>query len=278
MCGNKLFTMRLSPRICGTLLLAFVFTTRAADESFATLKVKSNTYTRVTVTSVTATDIYFSHAGGLASAKLKDLDPALQKHFHFDATKGAQVEAEQRQATAAYRANLANAKAAPARRTASEPATAPKSNLAGGDDFVAPGIRARSVRGQVAPQFVADKWLTDAPANNGKFVLIDFWATWCGPCRSSIPELNAFYAKFKDRLNIIGLSNESEADIRKMTTPHIDYAIASDPQARMARGLQIAAIPHCILIDPSGIVRFEGNPGYLDEQHLQHFLDKYSRK
>ena len=51
-----------------------------------------------------------------------------------------------------------------------------------------------------------EKWLTDAPDLNGKFVLVDMWATWCGPCRRSIPHLNELYAKFKDRLVVIGLS------------------------------------------------------------------------
>jgi cytochrome c biogenesis protein CcmG/thiol:disulfide interchange protein DsbE len=269
--------MSLFSRICGTLLLACAFTAQAADESFATFKVKDETYTRVTVTSVTATDIYFSHASGLASAKLKDLDPELQKHFHYNAAKSAQVENAQRQATLEFGQRLAHAKPAPKPDMTREPNVARQPDASGGDDLVAPALHARSVRGQRSPTFVAEKWITDAPAIDGKFVLIDFWATWCGPCRGAIPELNAFSAKFKDRLVVIGLSDEPEQAIRKMTSPHIDYNIASDTQARMSRDLQVTGIPHCILIDPSGIVRYEGMPQYLDEQSLRHFLDKYSR-
>jgi len=242
-----------------------------ADETFRTLKVKDEVYTNVTVTSSSTTDIYFSHSRGLASAKLKDLDSDLQKHFHYDSAKSAGVESAQRQATADYRIALAQAKPAAAKREE------PREEKSAGDDFVAPRISARSVRGQPMPAVEIEKWLTDAPATQGKFVLIDFWATWCGPCRQSIPELNAFSKQFSDRLAVIGISDESEADIRKMTTPHIDYAIASDTQKRMDRNLQITGIPHCVLIDPSGIVRYEGHPGYLDAEKLQHFFDKYSR-
>jgi thiol-disulfide isomerase/thioredoxin len=246
------------------------FTARAADETFPTLKVKDQVFTNVTVTSTTATDIYFSHRRGLASAKLKDLTPELQKHFHFDAVKGAEIETAQRDATANYKATLAGTKfPVPSRDTAAA--------VSDEGDFVAPQLHARSVRGQPTPQITIQSWITEPPDFKGKFLLIDFWATWCGPCRQSIPELNAFQARYGNRLTVIGISDESEEAIRKMTSPHIDYAVASDPGQRMLQTLQITGIPHCILIDPSGIVRYEGMPQYLDNQKLEYFLDKYSK-
>lgn len=264
--------MKISLRGIAIAFTALGLMTRA-DEAFPSLKVKDQVYTKVTVTSVTATDIYFSHARGLASAKLKDLDPELQKHFHYNAAKSAEIENAQRQATVDFQVKLAHAKPPPPRPEAEVQSHV----VANEDDFVAPKLYARSVRGQAAPQFAVETWLTEQPPTDGKFILIDFWATWCGPCRRSIPELNGFYAKFKDRLTIIGVSDETEQAIRNMTTPHIDYAVATDPQQRMSRDLQISGIPHCILIDPSGIVRYEGMPQYLDDQKLEHFLEKYSR-
>jgi len=263
--------MSIFSRITWLLLVALAFTARAADETFPSLKVKDEVFTKVTITSITPTDIYFSHARGLASAKLKDLSPDLQKHFHYNAAKGAEIESAQREATASYHAKLMEAKPLPP--PPGRDAVAPGDD----GDFVAPQLHARSLRGQPAPEIAIAKWVTDAPTIQGKFLLIDFWATWCGPCRQSIPELNAFHAKFKDRLTVIGISDEPEEAIRKMTSPHIDYAVGCDPQSRMIKMLQITGIPHCILIDPSGIVRYEGMPQYLDDQKLEHFLDKYSR-
>jgi cytochrome c biogenesis protein CcmG, thiol:disulfide interchange protein DsbE len=110
----------------------------------------------------------------------------------------------------------------------------------------------------------------------GKFVLVDFWATWCGPCRQSIPHLNDLQAKFKDRLVVIGLSNENPDDIRKMSSPEMNYAVGTDTQARTMSMVEVRGIPHAILIDPQGIVRFEGVPVYLTEEGLERLLAKYA--
>jgi thiol-disulfide isomerase/thioredoxin len=238
-----------------------------ADEFLPTLKVNGDVYSNITVTKVTATDIFFTYASGVGNAKLKSLTPELQEHFHYNAVKSALVEKQQATNNAAYHQYVLSVKPPPASQG--------ESPAAGDDDFVAPKLYARSVRGQVPPPFAVEKWLTPQPDITGKFVLIDFWATWCGPCRRSIPELNAFHEKYRDRLVVIGVSDEPESAVRQMTDPHIEYAVAIDTQARMLKALEITGIPHCILLDPQHIVRYEGMPGYLDEQKLEHLLDKY---
>ena len=119
---------------------------------------------------------------------------------------------------------------------------------------------AKSVLGQKAPEFIVEKWLTAAPETKGKFVLIDFWATWCPPCRKAIPELNGFQKKFAGKLVVIGVSDEPDEAVRKLSDPKVDYASAIDPQARMKKALEVKGIPHCIIVDPAGIVRWEGFP------------------
>jgi hypothetical protein len=80
------------------ILVSLTFTAfmAFADEQLPVLKVGSEVYSNVTVTKVTATDVYFTSANGMANAKLKKLDPALQNHFHYDAAKAEAVEQQQK--------------------------------------------------------------------------------------------------------------------------------------------------------------------------------------
>src|SRR5947209_7241833 len=88
------------------LVLSALFTAAfswASDEHLDTLHVASAIYNNVTVTSVSATEIFFTHSRGIGNAKLKNLDPALQKRFHFDQAKAEAQQTEQTKANALYR-------------------------------------------------------------------------------------------------------------------------------------------------------------------------------
>jgi cytochrome c biogenesis protein CcmG/thiol:disulfide interchange protein DsbE len=121
-------------------------------------------------------------------------------------------------------------------------------------------IWARSFLWDQAPKLVVEKWLTDPPATEGKYVLVEFWATWCPPCRRSIPLLNRLHAKFGDELVVIGVSDETEAAVRRLKQPAAEYALAIDTQARTKKQLGVYGIPHVILLEPGGHVVWEGFP------------------
>jgi len=242
-----------------------------ADETLPTLQAAGQTYTRVTVFKVSATDIFFTCDQGMANVKLKDLSPEWQKHFHFNPASAAAIEQKQKADNARYYQAVAHPSAA--------------AGQSGQDDAKAEAgtgkkIWATSYLNQQPPPLMVEKWLTPQPDTRGKFVLIDFWATWCGPCRAFIPELNAIHRDFGDKVVVIGISDEPELTVRQMTDPKIEYVIAIDTQARTESAVGVTGIPHVIIIDPKGIVRWEGLPllkGYeLNEKVVADLISKYS--
>lgn len=94
-------------------------------------------------------------------------------------------------------------------------------------------------------------------AYKGKVVLLNFWATWCGPCRAEIPSLIELQSKYKDRLQIIGMDvdDEDENTVRDVVKNEvINYPVAlTTLQVRLAYG-GISALPTVFVIDTEGRV------------------------
>jgi peroxiredoxin len=92
----------------------------------------------------------------------------------------------------------------------------------------------------------------------GKVVIIDFWATWCGPCRRGIPDLVSIQTEFKNDLVIIGISLDAEKTIKDVPefvkSYKINYPIVyGDEKVVMAYG-GIQSIPTAFVIDKNGNV------------------------
>ena len=92
----------------------------------------------------------------------------------------------------------------------------------------------------------------------GKVVLVNFWATWCVPCRKEIPMLDAFYRRYRDRgLEVIAISIDRASELAKVrkTANMVSYPVVmaaeiSDKRFGLAEG-----VPATFVIDSNGIVR-----------------------
>ena len=89
----------------------------------------------------------------------------------------------------------------------------------------------------------------------GKFVLVDFWASWCGPCKEEMPNLKDVYERYKgDRFELVGIAvsdkrADTEAAVAKLELP---WPIIYDAQSIPSEIYGVNAIPHIILFDPDG--------------------------
>jgi thiol-disulfide isomerase/thioredoxin len=92
----------------------------------------------------------------------------------------------------------------------------------------------------------------------GKVVLLDFWATWCGPCRESIPHLIQLYKNYKDSgFELVGMNvdkGDREVVRRFIASMDIPYPVVTVPED-VARRYRVTGIPATFLIDQEGKVR-----------------------
>lgn len=127
--------------------------------------------------------------------------------------------------------------------------------------------------GQQLPEMRLD-FLGSAPDYKKKPMLLEFWATWCPPCRESIPHVNEIYGKYKDRgLVVIGVTAEPGTVIRRFQKDvPMNYAVATDQGGRLSEKMGINGIPHAFLISESGEIVWEGHPGRLEDRDIEKIL------
>jgi thiol-disulfide isomerase/thioredoxin len=129
--------------------------------------------------------------------------------------------------------------------------------------------------GDAAPMLYISDWVKGEKVERfkqGKVYVVEFWATWCPPCKESIPHLTELQKKHKDKLTIIGISGqdsngESLAEVRQFVKnmgEKMDYTIAFDEGRQTRRAWSEAArqrgIPHAFIVDQSGKIAWVGNP------------------
>lgn len=141
--------------------------------------------------------------------------------------------------------------------------------------------RDRLTIGDLAPPIDIAHWIKGEPVaefEEGKIYVIEFWATWCGPCRESMPHLSDLQRKHGEEVKIIGVSDEELTTVVRFLTRRegdqlwydkIDYTLATDPDRSVMRSYFYAAgqrgIPTAFIIGRDGRVEWIGHPMNMDE-------------
>jgi thiol-disulfide isomerase/thioredoxin len=232
-------TMRLGICItCGLVVAMTAWT----DESFPLLKTSNEVYSNVTVFSATATDVYFTYNNnkGLANAKLKDLSPELQKHFHYNATNALTLTKKQIEANAQYHTYLVSHPAPPPPNQ-DRPATPPD-----------------------AVQASKALWRMDLPGalsqarSENKLVLLDFtgsdWCPWCIKFDQDVLSTGQFASYAAAKLILVKL------DFPRHTAQSEDLRRANE---ELKNRFHVTGFPTYILLDANGNELGE-QVGYLD--------------
>ncbi len=123
--------------------------------------------------------------------------------------------------------------------------------------------------GDVAPELKVLKWVQGGPVElkAGQITVVEFWATWCPPCRATIPHLNEVYKKYSAKnVAIVGISNEKESTISKFIAKMGDkmtYPVAIGSQGLYEgymTAFKVNGIPHAFIVDAQGKFAWHGHP------------------
>lgn len=132
---------------------------------------------------------------------------------------------------------------------------------------------AASLKGKPAPDFA----LKSTTGENlrlsefrGDVVMVNFWATWCGPCRQEMPILDELYDRYQKvgfRLIGVNIDDDPRRAIEMLESLGVSFPVVFDDRKEVSEQYQVQAMPVTLLIDRDGIVRythFGYKPGYED--------------
>ena len=140
--------------------------------------------------------------------------------------------------------------------------------------LAASSLASSGLEGQTAPDFA----LKSSTGENlrlseyrGDVVMINFWATWCGPCRQEMPLLDELYSRYQRvGFNLLGVNidDDSRRAMQMAEELGIDFPVLFDARKEVSRLYEVEAMPVTVLVDREGTVRYVHHgykPGYEDK-------------
>lgn len=142
--------------------------------------------------------------------------------------------------------------------------------------FSVTGLASSGLTGQAAPDFALK---SNAGENlrlseyRGDVVMVNFWATWCGPCRQEMPLLDQLYSRYERvgfRLLGVNIDDNQSKAMDMVSELGVSFPVLFDSRKEVSKLYEVEAMPVTVIIDREGTVRFvhQGyKPGY-EEQYL----------
>ena len=132
-----------------------------------------------------------------------------------------------------------------------------------------------SLVNNTAPDFILNNLLDGTPMRlsefRGKYVLLDFWEVWCGPCRMSMPHLESLYKEYIEKgFVIIGITKDNPTFAKRVfTEKKVTYWNLAGNE-KILQAYRVSEIPQYYLIDRNGIIIYAGKNGF--EQKLENMI------
>ncbi len=129
------------------------------------------------------------------------------------------------------------------------------------------GFTAMAAHAETAPDFTLKSESGEnirLEEQRGKVVMINFWASWCAPCRKEMPLLDDLYDRYKDAgFTLFGVNVEQNPEAAKkfLEDVGVSFPILYDPESDVSRTYQVSAMPTTVMVDRDGEVRYV-NRGY----------------
>jgi peroxiredoxin len=111
--------------------------------------------------------------------------------------------------------------------------------------------------------------------HRGEVVMLNFWASWCGPCRQEMPLMDGLYSRYKDlgfTILAVNVDENREEAHRFLDKVPVNYPILYDPESSVSELYEVQAMPTTVMIDRDGNARYLHygyQPGYEDEYEQQ---------
>lgn len=153
-----------------------------------------------------------------------------------------------------------------------------KTFLVGAAFFIATasGLASSSLEGQAAPDFVLKSSSGEnlrLSEHRGEVVMINFWATWCGPCRQEMPLLDDLYSRY-ERVGFsllgVNIDDDSRRAMQMIEELGVNFPVLFDERKEVSKLYDVQAMPVTVLVDREGTIRHVHHgykPGY-EEKYL----------